>query len=102
MTEKEYVEKKIQAGVFKIELEDISRSALEIAGLKTDYTDEQLADSLLPFMEVFTNKMHDFHATKLTDKQMQKLAMEAGKSIRQTVLLFTGIDTHKIYRKNDK
>lgn len=94
---KEGFEKRLKTGVFKIELDQIAKTCLEISGTKTEYTNQQLADSALPFMEVFMNKMFDFHKDKITPDQMEELAEEAGKSLRQTVLLFTGVDLHKAY-----
>ena len=91
--------KDVLAGsVFKIMLGEISTQALEIAGNKYDYSDEELSDAMLVFVEVFMSKMYDFHKDKLTQAQLEELATEAGKSMRQTVLLFTGVDLHNVYK----
>lgn len=98
MDEKEILERQLKASVFKIELEKISLTALETSGVHTSYTDMQLSDAMLVFIEVFMNKMYDFHKDKLTQEQMEKLAEESGKSLRQTVLLFTGVDLHSVFK----
>lgn len=98
MDEKEILERQLKASVFKIELEKISLTALEASGVHSNFTDMQLSDAMLVFIEVFMNKMYDFHKDKLTQEQMEKLAEESGKSLRQTVLLFTGVDLHSVFK----
>ncbi len=95
--EKESIGDRLNAGVFKIQLEDMSNTALNMNGIKVDYTDQQLGDATTIFIEVFMSKIYDFHKEKLTQKQLEELATEAGKSLRQTILLFTGVDMHHIY-----
>jgi len=97
MTSEIEQEKILKGGVFKKELEKLSTLALDLAGIKTDYTDEQLSDATLVFVEVFFSKIFDFHNGKFSDDQMMQLATEAGISLRQTILLFSGVDTRKIY-----
>ena len=73
----------------------LSDLCLENSGIKTDYSDEDLSNAVLIFMEVLSNKMFDHHAPNITQEQGEKLWEEAGKSLRQTVLLFTGVDLHE-------
>jgi len=50
-------------------------------------------------MHFFMEKMYENQVGKIDQPQMLKLAEEAGKSIRQTILLFTGKDMHEIVKK---
>jgi hypothetical protein len=83
----------------KESLEYLSNLCLENAGNKINYTDEDLADTVMILQEVLSSKMYDFHKDKLSKEQMLQLAEESGKSIRQTILLFTGVDLHDVYKK---
>ena len=79
----------------KINLEYITRKYLKNSGVYREYTDKDLVNATIILQEVFMAKMYNFHKDKLTDYQMQQLAEEAGKSIHQTVKLFTGVDLHE-------
>ncbi len=85
---------------FKKELSDLSSYALEISGLKNEYKDEDMINATLVFMEVFSSLMFDYHKEKLNQDQMEVIFEEAGKSLRQTIELFTGIDTIEFFRKD--
>ena len=79
--------------------EYLANLCLENAGNKTDYTDEDLLNVTIIYQEVFSNKMFEHHAGKITNAQMAKLAEESGKSLRQTILLFTGKDMHEVAKR---
>lgn len=85
--------------LFKDALKHTSNVALTMSGKKFDYTDEELSDAILIFTEVFLSKMYDHHREKLSIEQMMELAEEGGKKMHETVLLFTGVDLHKVYTK---
>ena len=76
-------------------IETLANHILENSGVYRKYSDEDLANAMLIFVEPFMAKMHDAHKNKLNQEQLEKLAEEAGKSLRQTVLLFTNVDLHK-------
>jgi len=82
----------------KKEINKLALKVLKGLGIYREYSDEDLMDAVLIFMEVFTAKMHDHHKEKLSQEQLEMLAEEAGKSIRQTILLFTGVDMHKVLK----
>ena len=86
----------------KKEINKLANTILENLGVYREYSDEDLADAALIFTEVFWVKIYDNHKDKLSQKELENIAKEAGKSLRQTILLFTGIDMHKIYEKNTK
>lgn len=86
--------------LFKEQLKHTANLALLISGNKIDYTDEELSDAILVLTEVLLSKTYDHHAPHLSQKEVLELAEECGKSIRQTVLLFTGVDLHIIYERN--
>lgn len=79
----------------KKEINKLAIKVLENSGVYREYSDEDLADATLIFTEVFLAKIHDYHKSKLTQKELEKIAEEAGKSLRQTILLFTGVDMHE-------
>lgn len=82
--------------VIKDKLEKLFIVCLENAGVYREYTDEQLAQSTFVLQEVFMAKMYKYNKNKLTTEQQMKLAKEAGRSLHQTILLFTGVDLHTI------
>jgi len=86
---------------FSKQLSDLSDYALEISGIKNKYSEEDMINASLIFFEVFSSLMYDCHKSKLNQDQMEILFTEAGKSIHQTIKLFTGIDT-KEYLKDKK
>ena len=81
------------------QLSDLSDYALIINGTKNQYSDEDMINATLVFMEVFSSLMFDYHSDKLNQGQMEQLFTESGETIRQTIMLFTGIDTKKFFEK---
>jgi hypothetical protein len=77
---------------FKTQLSNLADFALEINGIKNLYDADDMVNASLVFMEVFSSLMFDHHKDKLNEEQMSELFEEAGKSMRQTIKLFTGID----------
>ena len=76
-------------------IEKLANEILMNSGVYRKYSDEDLANAMIIFVEVLLAKMHDAHKNKLNQEQLEKLAEEAGKSLRETVLLFTDVDLHK-------
>lgn len=76
-------------------LDNLADICLENSGVYREYTDKDLVNATIILQEVFMAKMYNFHKDKLTDEQMEQLAEESGKSIQQTIKLFTGVDLHK-------
>jgi len=87
---------------FKNQLDELADFALEINGIKNDYTQEDLSNATLVFMEVLSSLMFDHYIHKLTEDQMIDLFTEFGLSMRQSILLSTGIDLHKIFTQEEK
>lgn len=85
---------------FLRKLDELSRLALEMNGTKYPYSDMDLCNALLILMEVFMSKIVDHHGGKLPQEGMEKLAEEAGKSLRQSMILFTGVDPHKVLQSD--
>lgn len=83
----------------KAKLDELSEIILDNAGTYREYNDEDLFNACQIFQGIIIAKMWDKHKDKLSIPQMEELATECGKSIRQTVLLFTGKDMHKVVRK---
>lgn len=84
----------------KISLEYLSNLCLKEAETFKEYSDEDLLNACFIFQHIFMSKMWEHQRTKkLTMAQRGILATEAGKSLRQTVLLFTGKDMKIITKK---
>ena len=77
---------------FAKQLSELSDFALTISGIKNKYSKKDMFNSSLVFFEVFTSLMYDNYKDKLTQEQLEVLSEEAGKSINQTIQIFTGID----------
>jgi len=81
---------------FAKQLSELSDFALTISGLKNKYNEKDLFNASLVFFEVFSSLMYDRHKDKLDESQLKILFKEAGKSIHQTIHIFTGVDLKKI------
>ncbi len=77
---------------FAKQLSELSDFALTINGTKQQYSEQDMFNATLVFFEVFSSLMFDNHKGILTQEQLEQIAEEAGKSIGQTVKLFTGVD----------
>ena len=77
---------------FSKQLSELSDFALTISGTKNKYNKEDIFNASLVFFEVFTSLMYDHHKDKLSQEQLEILSEEAGKSIHQTIQIFTGVD----------
>lgn len=80
----------------KTRMDELSNLILKNTGVHREYTDMDLMNAMVIFNEVFLAKMYDFHKDKITAEQLEQLAKEAGKSLHQTTLLFTGVDLKKV------
>ena len=81
---------------FSKQLSELSDFALTIRGTKNKYNKGDMFNASLVLFEVFISLMHDHHKAKLTQEQLGILANEAGRSIHQTVKLFTGVDLKEL------
>lgn len=73
----------------------------EFPGERVIYDDKTLGSAAKIFTHVLLSKMWEYQEVKNLS-QRQQAALNAGKSIRQLVLDFTGIDLHKLYKdQND-
>jgi len=82
--------------IIREKLEKLFLVCLENSGVYREYTDEELFQACFIFTEVFMAKMHKEHKNKIGFDELCTLAEEAGKSLHQTVLLFTGVDLKNI------
>lgn len=83
----------------KKKIETLANDILINSGVYRKYSDKDLVNAMIIFVEPFLAKMHDANKNKLTQKQLEKLAEKAGKSLHQIVLLYTNIDLHKAAKK---
>jgi len=81
---------------FSKQLSELSDFALTINGTKNNYGKEDILNASLIFFEVFASLMYDYHEDKLSQEQLEILSEEAGKSIHQTIKIFTGVDLKKM------
>lgn len=69
------------------------------------YTENNLLDASIVFMHIISNIWILHLIDKgLNEEQITELVEEFGKNIRQTVLLFTWLDTHELvnnYKENN-
>lgn len=82
--------------IIKDKLEKLFLVCLENSGVYREYTDEELFQASFIFTELFMARMHKQHKDKVDFDGMCELAEEAGKSLHQTVQLFTGVDLKNI------
>lgn len=82
--------------VIKDKLDKLFTTCINNTGVYRDYTDEELFQATFIFTELFIARMHKQHKDKVDFEGLCKLAEHAGESVRQTVLLFTGVDLQKI------
>lgn len=78
------------------EIERLANKMLENSGIYRKYSDMDLANATFIFTEVIMAKTWDKHAKKINEEGMIMLAKELGKSLRQTIKLYTGIDMHEV------
>jgi DNA-binding MurR/RpiR family transcriptional regulator len=83
--------------MFKEKLDELSDIALDISGTKHDYTDEDLSNAMLVFVEVLFNKMYDKHYDKIKFSEMLTLAENIRKTLHSLTLEWTDVNLHKIY-----
>lgn len=81
---------------FASQLKELSDFALTLSGTKQQYSEKDMFNATLVFFEVFSSLMFDNHKGILTQEQLEIIAEEAGKSINQTIQLFTGVDLKDI------
>lgn len=79
---------------FQEKLEELADEALENAGKDGFYTEMDMFNATLVFIEVFSSRFYNNHKGKLNLEQLCNLFEEAGKSLHQSILLFTGDDMH--------
>ncbi len=84
------------ADQIKTSIDYSSDLVLENPGEYREYSDTDLMNATLIFQEVLMAKIYDAHSKKTTPKQLLKLVGDAGKSLRQTIKLFTGIDMYDV------
>ena len=82
----------------KKEIDKLSMKILKNSGVYCIYSDMDLMNATTIFMEVFLAKLYDKHKGKLSQEELEKLATEAGKSLHQTVKIFTGVDLKKVLK----
>ena len=84
----------------KKEIDELANKILESSGVYREYSDTDLANSLIIFMEVFMAKMYDRNVKlKIVQKERLELAELSGTKIRELVNIFTGVDMHDVFKK---
>lgn len=80
-------------------IDNLADHCLADAEVYHGYTDRDMLNATLVFSHFFMDKIYEYHKGKLTQEGMERLAEEAGKSLRQTVQLFTGLDMHVLAKQ---
>jgi len=76
-------------------IEILANDILENSGVYRKYSDMDLANAMLVFVEVFMSKIYDAHKKEMSQKQLEELAKQAGEKLREIVLFYTDVDLHK-------
>lgn len=82
-----------------VSAEYLANLVTENNGVYREYSDKDLVNATMIFQEFLMARMYKFHRDKLNDEGLEKLAEEAGKSLRQSILIFTGVDMHEAVKK---
>ena len=78
------------------EIEDLLwEDEFDFPGERVIYDDKTLGSAVKIFSHVLLSKLWEHQESQ---EQRQQSVLNAGKSIRQLVLDFTGIDLHKLYK----
>lgn len=75
-------------------LEELANTCLEKAELHKPYSDRDLLNATIIFMEVFNNKVYDYQKGIKTHAQMEVLAEDLGIKIRNLIKEACGVDMH--------
>lgn len=86
--------------MFNKKIKKLSDEMVENSGVYRKYNDMDLTNATFIFIEVMLAKTHDKHNKKISQKGMEILVEEFGKSLRQTIKLYTGVDLHNIFKFN--
>ena len=77
-------------------IEKLANEMLEKSGTYRKYSDIDLANATFIFIEIMLAKTWEKHRNKVNKEGMMMLAEELGKSIRQTIKLYTGVDMYEV------
>lgn len=83
-------------------LHELAMLALEsdANGVKYDYTDEDLFNSLVIFNSVLGTKLYDLGISERQGIEiMKKQAQKMGEDLRLLIYTYTDIDTHELARQ---
>lgn len=83
-------------------LHELAMLALEsdANGIKYDYTDEDLFNSLVIFNSVLGTKLYDLGISERQGIEiMKKQAQKMGEELRLLIYTYTDIDTHELARQ---
>lgn len=83
-------------------LHELAMLALEsdANGMKYDYTDEDLLNSLVIFNSVLGTKLYDLGISERQGIEiMKKQAQKMGEELRLLIYTYTDIDTHDLARQ---
>jgi len=83
-------------------LHELAMLALEsdANGVKYDYTDEDLFNSLVIFNSVLGTKLYDLGISERQGIEiMKKQAQKMGEELRLLIYTYTDIDTHELARQ---
>lgn len=83
-------------------LHELAMLALEsdANGMKYDYTDEDLFNSLVIFSSVLGTKLYDLGISERQGIEiMKKQAQKMGEELRLLIYTYTDIDTHELARQ---
>lgn len=81
-------------------LAEFSTLCLRHMDERKHFTDKDLFNVTLIFQDVFMGKMFDYmQKNKMPQEDAEVQAEQAGKQLRQLLLIYTGIDMHKVAKQ---
>ena len=86
--------------MFNKKLEKLANESLLLSGIRSNYSNKDLANACLVLLEVLSNKVFDRYKKENTSiKRMLFEAGKMGKELRQFFIKYTGIDLHKAVKE---
>lgn len=80
--------------MIKDRIKELAGLSLEHAGIRSEYSDEDMADVCIIFQEVFMNRMYE-HVGPIS---ALSVAEDAGSELKEYIEKYTGINLHQVYK----
>ena len=91
-----------KATLVSLIIDGVADMTLDMAvdGIKPNYPQEAVGDSIVIFQSVIMDKLYDLQELEgMSQEQREKMATKCGEDLRKFVNTYTGIDTHKLWKQ---